>query len=310
MGAMIDVAVAGASGLVGRKMLRLLQRHPHFRVVAELGPPARGLTPLDGAGDAAAVFSALPAAVAREWEPRWVSEGRWVFSNSGSYEVGEGVPVIPEVNAAGRPPRWQPAVVLSPNCTAHGLALSLAPLRPLGLDRAVVTTMQAVSGAGKRGVPELAGGDNLLPRIPGEERRLARETVAMLGGELRLSVQCNRVAVQHGHTLSVSVGFREPVEAGDLRDAWRRFPARPLPSAPNPPLAYLEDPDRPQPALDRDADRGMRVSLGRLQPCPVLGWRYLALIHNLVRGAAGAALLNAEEVLLGVPGPASDPRAG
>lgn len=298
---MIDVAVAGASGLVGRKLLELLDGHPAFRLVARLGPARRGLDPLDAAGGAAVVFSALPAAVAREWEPRWVGEGRWVFSNSGAYELGGRVPVIPEVNPADLPPRDRPALVLSPNCSAHGLALSLAPLRRLGLDRVIVTTLQALSGAGKKGVPELEGGDNLLPHILGEERRLEQETAAMLGGGVVLSAQCNRVLVRDGHTLSVSVGFRAPVEAGAILDAWARFPARRLPSAPDPPLVYLDDPARPQPLLDRDAQRGMQVSLGRLRSCPVLGWRYVALVHNLVRGAAGAALLNAEEVLLGGP---------
>ncbi len=296
---MIDVAVAGASGLVGRTLLELLDGHPSFRVVAELGPARRGLASLDAAGQAAAVFSALPAAVAREWEPRWVHEGRWVFSNSGAYPVGQTTPVIPEVNPQDLPPADQPAIVHSPNCTAHGLTLALAPLRPLGLRAALVTTMQALSGAGKRGVPALEQGDNLLPHILGEETRLEQETLRMLGGGFALSAQCNRVLVRDGHTLSVSVGFEREQPADALLDAWRRFPARPLPSAPDPPIQYFDDPDRPQPLLDRGAQGGMQLSIGRLQACPVLGWRFVALVHNLVRGAAGAALLNAEELLLG-----------
>lgn len=293
----VPVAVAGASGLVGSRLLDLLAGHPVFRVVARLGPPGRGLDPLAAAGEARLVFSALPAAVAKQWEPRWLEEGRWVVT-TGPAGAGES-PVVPELNAAVLPPpAGPPQRVAVPNCAAHGLALALGPLRPLGLDRAVVTTLQALSGAGRRGVPALASGDDLLPFIPGEEERLAGDAVAVLGPGLRLSVQCNRVPVEHGHTLSVAAGFARPVGREEILASWTGLPARPLPSAPRPPLRYREEPDRPRPRLDREALAGMQVVLGRLEPCPVLGWRFVVLVHNLIRGAAGALLLAAEELLL------------
>ncbi len=296
---MIDVAVAGASGLVGRRIAERLRGHPWFRLVAELGPAARGLAPLEAAGSARAVFSALPAAVAREWEPRWVAEGRTVFGFSGPHPLGEGAPVVPELNAAALPPAEHPAIVLAPNCTAQGLALALAPLVPLGLERVLVSSMQAVSGAGRRGVPALEGGDNLVPFIAGEEERVEAEVAALLGGGLRLSCQCNRVPVEDGHTLSVAVAFARPVAREALLAAWRGFPALDLPSAPDPVLVFREEEDRPQPRLDREAQGGMQVTLGRLRPCAVLEHRFVVLVHNLERGAAGAAVLNAEAVFAG-----------
>lgn len=291
--------MAGSSGAVGGALLRLLDGHPSFRVGATMGPPARGLAPLEAAGAAHAVFSALPPAVAQLWEPRWLADGRWVFSSSGAWPIGDGVPVVPEVNPERLPTGGQPARVLAPNCAAHGIALALAPLRALGLRRATVSTMQALSGAGRHGVPALAGGDNLLPFIEGEEERVEAETVALLGGGLAISAQCHRVPVAHGHAMSLSVELHPGVGRAEVLAAWRGMRGLELPSAPRPPLCYHEGEDRPQPRLDRDALGGMQVAIGRLRPCPVLGWKFHVLIHNLIRGAAGALLLNAEAVLLG-----------
>ncbi len=291
---MIEVAVAGASGLVGRALLELLEGHPLFRVVARLGPPGRGLVALGEAGSARFVFSALPGPVAVEWEPRWVAEGRLVLSNAGTRPLGACVPVIPEVNPEVLPTRAEPGIVFSPNCTAHGLTLALAPLRRFGIEEVLVTSLQAISGAGRAGVPQLADGDNLLPWIPEEEARLESETEAMLGGALRISATCMRVPVRHGHTLSVAIRLRRALTAEALLAAWRGFPGTEGFRSPARPLRYLEAPDRPQPRLDRDAEGGMQISLGRLRRCAVLDWKFTVLIHNLVRGAAGGMLLNAE----------------
>lgn len=291
--------MAGSSGAVGGALVRLLEGHPAFRLGARMGPPGRGMVSLEAAGPARAVLSALPAAIAQEWEPRWLAEGRWVFSSSGAWPLGEGMPVVPEVNPEQLPPSsGTPARVLAPNCAAHGVALALAPLRPLGLRRACVSTMQALSGAGRRGVPALEGGDNLLPFIEGEEERVEAETAALLGGDLAISAQCHRVPVAHGHAMSLSVELHPGVSREDVLAAWRGLRGLDLPSAPRPPLRYHEAADRPQPRLDRDALGGMQVAIGRLRPCPVLAWKFHVLIHNLIRGAAGALLLNAEAVLL------------
>ncbi|MFQ5750010.1 MAG: aspartate-semialdehyde dehydrogenase, partial [Planctomycetota bacterium] len=253
---------------------------------------------LDQAGSARFVFSALPRKVAEAWEPRWVAKGRLVFTNAGARALGACRPVIPEVNPEALPASAAPGIVFSPNCTAHGLALALAPLRRFGLQEVLVTTLQATSGAGRAGVPELAGGDNVLPWIPEEEARIESETAILLGGRFRISASCMRVPVRDGHTLSVAVRLRDRVEAGALVAAWRGFPGAGTPSAPERPLRYLEAPDRPQPRLDRDAAGGMQVSLGRLRRCAVLDWKFTALVHNLVRGAAGGLLLNAERMAL------------
>ncbi len=290
--------MAGASGLVGTALLRLLEGHPFLRVAARLGPPDRQLQGLDQAGPARFVFSALPRRVAEAWEPRWVEEGRLVFTNAGARAIGACLPVIAEVNPDALPEGAGPGIVFSPNCTAHGLALALAPLRRFGLREVLVTTLQATSGAGRAGVPDLAGGDNVLPWIPEEEARIESETEAMFGNTLRVSASCTRVPVRDGHTLSVAVRLRDRVEADALVEAWRGFPGAGTPSAPERPLRYLEAPDRPQPRLDRDAGGGMQVSLGRLRRCAVLDWKFTVLIHNLVRGAAGGLLLNAERMAL------------
>lgn len=316
----MEAAVAGATGLVGRRLASLLAAHPWFRLAALLADPQRAglrygsavapddetpvppalegaaLRPLDGVGAARLVFSALPEGVASEWEPRWVREGRWVFTSAASCAgAGSLPPAIPEVNPEALPADDRPARVRSPNCTATGLCLALAPLREFGLEAALVHTLQAESGAGRRGVPALRGGDNVVPHIAGEEERVESEAPAVLGlPGLRVSAHCNRVAVRHGHTLNVSVRFSRPVRRQELAAAWGAFPGCGLPACPGPPLRYLDAPDRPQPALDRMAGGGMVVTVGNLRPCSVLEWKFAALVHNLVRGAAGGLVLNAE----------------
>jgi aspartate-semialdehyde dehydrogenase len=171
----------------------------------------------------------------------------------------------------------------------------------------MAVTMQAVSGAGYPGVPSLDILGNVIPYIAKEEEKMEAETLKMLGSlsgsrvddaGFAMSAQCNRVAVEDGHLESVSVRLKKKAEAKDVIAAWQEFRGEPavceLPSAPEPPLVYDSAPDRPQPRLDSDRGRGMTVSVGRLRPCPVLGWKFSVLSHNVVRGAAGAALLNAE----------------
>jgi aspartate-semialdehyde dehydrogenase len=199
-------------------------------------------------------------------------------------------------------------VVTNPNCSAIGLVLALAPLhRRFQIETIMAVTMQAVSGAGYPGVASLDILGNVIPYIPKEEEKMEEETRKLLGrlngasivpAAFKMSAQCNRVAVEDGHTESVSVKFKKKAEAAEILAAWAEFRSVPqernLPSAPEVPVRYLDSSDRPQPRLDVDSGHGMTTSVGRLRPCGVLDWKFTVLSHNTIRGAAGAALLNAE----------------
>ncbi len=266
------------------------------------------------------VFSGLPAAEAEEIEPRFARAGALVSSNASAFRMAPDVPlVVPEINPehlsmvrAQRARRgWTGALVTNPNCSAIGLTLALAPLQRFGLRRVLVTTLQAASGAGYPGVASLDLLDNVVPFIGGEEQKMAEETRKILGGwddeagarplseqELRLSAQCTRVAVRDGHLETVSVELEARPEPEDLIAAWSAYAGEPqrlqLPTAPEHPTIYREERDRPQPLRDRMAGGGMAVTIGRLRRCEVLDYKFVCLSHNTIRGAAGAALLNAE----------------
>ena len=199
-------------------------------------------------------------------------------------------------------------MVTNSNCSAMGLVLALAPLhQQFGLDKVIAVTMQAVSGAGYPGVASLDILGNVIPYIAKEEEKMEEETRKLLGtlngagvvlAPFKMSAQCNRVAVEDGHTESVSVKFKKKAEAVEIVDAWTTFRGvaqeKKLPSAPDVPVRYLELSDRPQPRYDVDSGNGMTTTVGRLRPCAVLDWKFTVLSHNTIRGAAGAALLNAE----------------
>lgn len=267
------------------------------------------------------VFSALPAAEAEEIEPRFARAGALVFSNASAYRMAPDVPlIVPEINgdhlaalAHQRERRgWAGAIVTNPNCSTIGLTLALAPLVPFSIRRVLVTTLQAASGAGYPGVASLDLLDNVIPYIGGEEEKVESETRKILGswnGEaavfapmrediMRLSATCTRVAVRDGHLETVSVELAGHPDENELFAAWHRYSGEPqrlkLPSAPERPLVYREEIDRPQPVRDRLAGRGMAVTIGRLRRCEVLDFKFVCLSHNTIRGAAGAALLNAE----------------
>lgn len=265
------------------------------------------------------VFSALEAEVAGPLEQAFARAGSLVVSNASSHRMDPLVPlVVPEVNAEHlallelqRRERAYPGVggiLTNPNCSTIGLTLALAPLRELQPTRAHVVTMQALSGAGQSGPTAQQMVDNLLPYIAGEEEKLGSETRKIFGrleggtgireAELVISAQCNRVGVIDGHTGCVSLELGRPASAAELIELWRNFRAQPqelrLPSAPTHPTLYLDAVDAPQPRRHRDLERGMASSIGRLQPCPLLDWRFVFLSHNTLRGAAGGALLLAE----------------
>ncbi|MDQ3068467.1 MAG: aspartate-semialdehyde dehydrogenase [Acidobacteriota bacterium] len=323
---MIPVGVLGATGLVGQHLVSRLSGHPWFRV-AWVGASERsagrryGDVPWridaarpDGANDLrlelarpgrgpALMFSALDAAAADTIEPAMAQAGHVVISNARSFRMRHDVPlVVPEINAGHlqwitRQP-WRGAIITNPNCSTTFLALALAPLARFGITAVTVSTLQALSGAGHLGVAGLDALGNVLPFIDGEEEKLESETLKILEGAFPVSAQATRVPVVHGHTLLISVGLSETVPEAGVREAWRAFRGnelvRALPGSPASPLEIVEGRDRPQPRLDLDRGGGMAVSIGRLRACRVLGWRFVALGHNLVRGAAGAAVLNAE----------------
>ncbi len=263
------------------------------------------------------IFAALDAAIARELEPQFAAAGCAVVSNSSALRMQPDVPlVIPEVNGDHirliDKQSWRSQsggyVVTNPNCSAIGLVLALAPLhRAFALETVMAVTMQAVSGAGYPGVASLDILGNVIPYIAKEEEKMEEETQKLLGtlngsrvepAPFAMSAQCNRVAVEDGHTESVAVRFKKKAAPEEIIAAWNNFRAEAqklrLPSAPEQPVVYMTAPDRPQPRFDCDLGAGMTTAVGRLRKCNVLDWKFTVLSHNTIRGAAGAALLNAE----------------
>jgi aspartate-semialdehyde dehydrogenase len=261
------------------------------------------------------VLSALPTATAAAVEAAAAADGRLVVSNAATYRSDPDVPlVIPEVNPDhlelldAQKDRWAGRIVTNPNCVVTGLAIALAPLHErFGIERVVATTFQAISGAGRPGPAAFALVDNVLPHIPGEETKIAAEPRKILGtvrdgvlldADFAVGATAVRVPVVHGHLVSVSCSFRRPAEAEEATTAMREWSGHiqdlALPTAPRRPLEVLDEPDRPQPRLDRHRGGGMTVTVGRIRACEAMDVSFLVLAHNLVRGAAGAALLNAE----------------
>jgi aspartate-semialdehyde dehydrogenase len=272
------------------------------------------LKPLSDEWSSPLLLSALPSREAARIEEELAGRGHVVVSNAASHRMDPDVPlIIPEVNPehidlAHRQERWAGSIVTNPNCSVVGLALALAPLeRSFGLEAVSVVTLQALSGAGRPGPSAADMLDNVLPHIPGEEEKLASEPQKILGvledGRVRpagfcVSAQVHRVGVAHGHLLAVSVKLESPVARDDVVAALSGFKGavldERLPSAPERVIEVVEDPMHPQPRLDRDRGGGMTVTVGRVRPCETLDVKFSVLVHNLVRGAAGAALLNAE----------------
>jgi aspartate-semialdehyde dehydrogenase len=263
------------------------------------------------------IFAALDAGIAREMEPKFAEAGCAVVSNSSAFRMQQDVPlVIPEVNpdhlALIEQQSWRKKsrgyIVTNPNCSAIGLVVALAPLhQKFGVESLFVTTMQAVSGAGYPGVASLDILGNVIPYIAKEEEKMEEETRKLLGqldsdhvqdAGFSMTAHCNRVAVEDGHTESVSVKLKQKADIEAVLAAIRDFKSKPhelgCPLAPERPLIYDAAPDRPQPRFDIDRGNGMTVSVGRLRPCGVLDYKFTVLSHNTIRGAAGAALLNAE----------------
>jgi aspartate-semialdehyde dehydrogenase len=261
------------------------------------------------------LFSAMDASVATDIERAFAEAGHVVVSNSKNHRMEQDVPLlVPEINPdhlrlvpQQKARGWKGIIVTNPNCSTVALTMGLAPMKQFGITRLICTTMQAISGAGYPGVPSMDIMGNVIPFIGGEEEKMQQETQKILGefrGDrieplaAKVSAHCNRVAVVDGHTVTVSVEFSAKPTEADIRAAIDAFTAVPqqrkLPSAPPRPVIYLDQPNRPQPRKDAERDRGMTASIGRLRPCPALDYKFVVMAHNTVRGAAGAAVLNAE----------------
>jgi len=336
----IEVGILGATGMVGQQFIALLADHPWFKVTY-LGASERSagkafkdaaawrlpnLLPDDVAkrvvenaapGTAPKlVFSGLDSSVAGEIEAEFAKAGHIVVSNSRNYRMVDTVPLlIPEVNAdhlklldmQGEAQGWKGRIITNPNCSTVAIAMALAPLRQFGIEKTMVTTLQAISGAGYPGVPSWDILGNIIPFISGEEEKIETETRKILGtlgtGKVQdhpvvLSATTTRVLVRDGHSCSISVGLTQKPTPEAVIEAWRSFRGRPqelgLPTAPKQPVVYLEEANRPQPTLDAGREGGMAVSVGRLRRCPLFDYKFMALGHNTIRGAAGVAILNAE----------------
>ena len=337
----IDVGILGATGMVGQQFIALLAKHPWFKV-AWLGASERSAgksyqdacawrlpAPLSAdvakmqvnaatpSGAPGLVFSGLDSSVAGEIEAAFAKAGHIVVSNARNYRMDADVPLlIPEVNAdhlallntQGERRGWKGRIITNPNCVVVVYAMALAPLRQFGLKSSILTTLQAISGAGYPGVASWDILGNVVPFIGGgEEEKIETETNKILGAisggaveshPIAISAAVTRVPVHEGHTASISVALDQTPDAEAVIAAWNGFRGRPqeleLPSAPPQPIVYRTEPNRPQPALDVHRDGGMTVTVGRLRRCPVLDYKFVALGHNTIRGAAGAAVLNAE----------------
>jgi aspartate-semialdehyde dehydrogenase len=336
----IEVGILGATGMVGQHFIRFLQGHPWFDLTW-LGASDRsagkkyrdamtwhsaGLVPHTVAdlrvedskpGNAPRLlFSAMDAGVATEIERAFAEAGHIVVSNSRNHRMERDVPLlVPEINpdhlglvtSQQRLRGWKGQIVTNPNCSTIGLVMALGPMKQFGITKVIVSTMQAVSGAGYPGVASMDIVGNVVPFIGGEEEKMQQETQKILGDfkgdhieplAAKVSAHCNRVAVVDGHTETVSVEFSSKPSEADLRQALESFRGVPqqrdLPSAPAQPVIYMEEANRPQPRKDAERERGMAAFVGRLRACPVLDYKFVVLSHNTIRGAAGAAVLNAE----------------
>ena len=338
------VAILGATGAVGQRFIELLQGHPWFDIavlaasersagkkfreackwrlesempkgIGEMPVVNTALKEVKEAGDIDFVFSALPGNIAGPVETEFAADYP-VVSKASAHRMEADVPLlIPEVNPGhlGLIPiqkknrGWNGFISTDPNCSTIQLAITLKALTGFGVKRLIVSTMQALSGAGYPGVPSLDIVDNVVPYISGEEEKMESETRKLLGtfdgkqvqpADMTISASCNRVDVKDGHLEAVFVELEQKPSIDEIKKAFRNFAGEPqklkLPTAPERPIIVREEVDRPQPRFDRDAGKGMSIVVGRVRSDSIMTAKYLCLGHNTIRGAAGAGILSAE----------------
>ena len=339
-----EVAILGATGMVGQRFIELLQGHPWFEIsvlaasqrsagkkykeacrwrmetrmpdeIGDITVVNTNLKEVQQAGNVDFIFSALPGSIAGPIEEEFAVEYP-VVSKASAHRMESDVPLlIPEVNpdhlqlipVQKKKRGWNGFISTDPNCSTIQLAITLKALMKFGVEKLIVSTMQALSGAGYPGVPSLDIIDNVVPYISGEEEKMESETRKILGtfyGEevqpanITISASCHRVNVKDGHLEAVYVGLEQKPTIEEVKEAFRNFIGEPqrlkLPTAPEKPIIVREEIDRPQPRFDRDAGKGMSVVVGRVREDPILTVKYLCLGHNTIRGAAGAGILSAE----------------
>ena len=332
----INVGILGATGMVGQRFIEMLVNHPYFNlkslmaqkefsgksynwvcnwlISGDMPENVRSMLVKEAKPetlfneDVEIIFSAVPADVARDLEPRFASAGYKVFSNASAFRMEKDVPLlIAEINPGhlklletqqqGR--RWKGFIVTNPNCTTIVMTLVLKPLLDaFGIKEVIVSTMQAVSGAGYPGVASLDIIDNVLPYIREEEEKVESEPLKILDADFKISASCHRVATTDGHLVDSHISLKKPASIDEIKQVLADFGSKfkKLPSSPEKLLIVTDDPCRPQPKLDRLAGKGMSITVGRIREDPVLenGVKMSILGHNTIRGAAGQSILNAE----------------
>jgi aspartate-semialdehyde dehydrogenase len=338
------VAILGATGAVGQRFIQLLQGHPWFQIevlaasersagkkyrdacpwlmetelpkeIAEMPVVNADVESVEQAGAVDLVFSSLPGDLAGPVETQFGALYP-VFSKASAHRMGKDVPlIIPEVNpehvemvkVQQKLRGWKGFIATDPNCSTIQLAITLKPLMQFGLKQVMVSTMQALSGAGYPGVASLDIIDNVIPFISGEEEKMETESLKILGkfdgynvknADFQLSASCNRVNVGDGHLESVFIKLEQNPTIDEIADAFIKFQGEPqklkLPSASVNPIVVRHEKNRPQPRFDRDTGNGMSVVVGRIRKDPIMTFKYMCLGHNTIRGAAGGGILSAE----------------
>ncbi len=338
------VAILGATGTVGQRYIQLLQKHPWFQIevlaasersagkkfkdacnwvmesdlpeeVAEMPVVYTDVESVEDAGNVDLIFSSLPGDLAGPVESQFAALYP-VFSKASAHRMEKDVPlIVPEINpdhielvkVQQKVRGWKGFITTDPNCSTIQLAITLKPLMQFGLKQIIVSTMQALSGAGYPGVPSMDIIDNVVPFISGEEEKMQAETLKILGSfngaviddaGFKLSASCNRVNVKDGHLESVFIKLDQEPLIEELEEAFENFSGEPqklkLPFAPLSPIVVRHEKNRPQPRYDRETGCGMSVVVGRVRKDPIMTFKYMVLGHNTIRGGAGAGILSAE----------------
>lgn len=336
----IKAGILGCTGAVGQKLITILDSHPllevtelvasdysagkkyqecvNWKEVIDIPENIKMLTikKSNNVLNAKVLFSGLDSSVAGEIEKYYAEKGYAVISNSKNHRLNPDVPlVIPEINRSHFELIKKQSsyklnggfIVTNPNCSTVALAITLYPIyKKFGLKKVMVTTMQAISGAGYPGISSMDILGNVIPHIKDEEEKMQSESLKIFGNllkdeiefaDIKISASCNRVAVRNGHMMSISFETQKIATKEEIIQTFNDYEKLNLPSSPQIVLKYFDVPNRPQPLLDEGSGGGMTISAGNLRKCEVLGWKINAFGHNTIRGAAGAAILNAEYLI-------------